>query len=72
MVEILALAHERACEGELAATLHADLEARRLPDIARLRARFTPDPASLPKITVAVVPLEAYQALLGPAAGDVA
>ena len=40
--------------------------------MARLRARFTPDPASLPEIDVPVVPLEAYQALLGAGAGEAA
>lgn len=72
MVELLALAHERACEGELATALQADLDAKRLPDMNRLRARFTPDPASLPEINIPVVPLEAYQALLGASAGDAA
>ncbi len=70
MVELLTLAHERACEAELANALQGELDAKRLPDMARLRARFTPDPASLPEINVPVVALEAYHALLG--AGDAA
>ena len=40
MVELLALAHERACETELADRLAADLDAGRLPDLAALRGRF--------------------------------
>ncbi len=72
MVELLALAHERACEGELASALQANLDARRLPDMAHLRARFTPDPASLPEINIPVVPLDVYQALLGAGAGEAA
>jgi hypothetical protein len=64
MVELLALAHERACEAELAAILAEDLAENRLPDMARLRARFAPDPASLPDVTVTLVPLSAYDTLL--------
>jgi hypothetical protein len=45
MVDLLALAHDRGCEAELAADLAADREAGRLPDMTVLRARFTPDPA---------------------------
>lgn len=64
MVELLALAHERACEAELADLLEADLAAGRLPDMARLRARFAPDPASLPTIVVPLVSLDTYNDLL--------
>jgi hypothetical protein len=49
MVDLLALAHERACEAALAEQLAADLDAGRLPDIARLRVRFAPDPAQPPR-----------------------
>jgi hypothetical protein len=65
MVSLLALAHERACEAELATLLTADLAAAQLPDIAALRARFAPDPAALPEIVVHLTPLIAYEALLG-------
>ena len=37
------MAHERACEAELADLLAQDLDEGRLPDIA-LRTRFSPDP----------------------------
>ena len=47
-VDLLALAHDRGCEAELAKTLAADLGAGRLPDITALRARFAPDPACVP------------------------
>jgi len=43
MVELLSLAHERGCESQLADALAACLEARQLPDLAALRARFAPD-----------------------------
>ena len=63
MVELLALAHDRACEGELAEALDADADAGRLPDLAFLRAYFGPDPASVPLIDVEVVPLSIYDEL---------
>jgi len=65
MVDLLALAHERGCEGELADKLSAALKARKLPDMAALRAHFAPDPAELPNVVVQLVPLDAYEALIG-------
>ena len=44
MVELLALAHERGCEREMAAQLADGLQAGALPDMAALRNRFAPDP----------------------------
>jgi transposase InsO family protein len=69
MVNLLALAHERGCEAELATLLGADLAAGQLPDITALRARFAPDPAALPEIVVRLTPLIAYEALLGAGTG---
>ena len=63
-VELLALAHDRACEAELAEALDADVDAGRLPDLAFLRAYFGPDPTSVPLIDVAVVPLSVYDELV--------
>jgi hypothetical protein len=60
MVELLALAHERACEAELGAAIDADLEAGRLPDLAALRQRFRPDTATVPDVVVELVPLALY------------
>ncbi len=37
---LLALAHERACEGELADVLEGEMQASRLPDLKALEARF--------------------------------
>lgn len=68
MVELLALAHERACEAELAVCLAGDLAASRLPDLAALRRRFAPDPAALPAIVVRLAPLAAYDTLIRGAA----
>jgi hypothetical protein len=63
-VELLALAHDRACESELAEALDADVDAGRLPDLPFLRATFGPSPASVPLIDVEVVPLSAYDELV--------
>jgi hypothetical protein len=65
MVDLLALAHDRGCEADLAAQLTVDLAAVRLPDIVALRTRFAPDPASLPEVVVHLTPLSSYEVLLG-------
>jgi hypothetical protein len=62
-VELLALAHERACEAELADVVAAELDAGRLPDLAALRQRFGPDETSVPSVAVELVPLAAYDEL---------
>ena len=64
MVDLLALAHDRGCEAELAIFPAGHLADNQLPDIAALRTRFAPDPASLPDVVVELIPLSAYQALL--------
>jgi len=63
IVELLSLAHDRACEAELATLLSEHLAAGRLPDLAALRVRFAPDPARLPEVLVELVPLSLYEAL---------
>lgn len=65
MVDLLSLAHDRGCEADLATVLAADLDAHRLPDMAALRARFSPDPAALPGVVVHLAPLSGYEVLLG-------
>ena len=65
MVELLAMAHERNCESDLAGQLSACLQAGQLPDMRVLRARFAPDPARLPTVVVHLAPLSAYEDLLG-------
>ena len=62
-VELLALAHDRACEAELAQVIDAELDTGRLPDLALLRERFGPSPASVPVIDVKLVALNAYDEL---------
>jgi hypothetical protein len=63
MVGLLALAHDRACEAELARAIEADLDAGALPDLDRLRARFQPDRAMVPQVAIALAPLCAYDEL---------
>jgi hypothetical protein len=65
MVDLLALAHERGCEAELAGQLDADLDAGQLPDLGRLRAHFAPDPACMPQVMVQLAPLASYECLIG-------
>jgi hypothetical protein len=62
-VELLALAHDRGCEVELARLIDAELDADRLPDLAMLNERFAPNPASVPVIEVKFVPLSTYDEL---------
>ena len=67
MVDLLALAHERGCEAELAGQLTADLEAGRLPNPLQLRAHFAPDAARVPHVVVKLHGLDAYECLVGAA-----
>jgi transposase InsO family protein len=72
MVELLSLAHDRACEAELAGMLTEHLEADRLPDLAMLRGYFAPDPARLPEVCVNLVSLSAYETLMEGYLGEAA
>jgi len=63
MVGLLALAHDRACEAELAAAIDTELDTGRLPDLDDFARRFAPDPAAIPDITVELVPLHLYDEL---------
>jgi len=69
MVELLALAHERSCEAELADQLEAGLDAGVLPDIKLLRAQFRPESQPVPTVVVTLAPLSVYDEL---ARGDAA
>lgn len=64
MVGLLALAHERACEVELACELDHLIETDMLPDLAALESRFGPAPSSIPDVTVTLPSLALYDALL--------
>jgi hypothetical protein len=64
-VELLALAHDRGCEADLAAQLEEDLRQKRLPDIPALHALFAPPPESLPRVNVQLAELSSYDGLVG-------
>ena len=66
-VKLLAIAHEHGCEAELADALTVCLKDDKLPDLDVLRARFAPDPTTLPKIDVQMPTIDTYEALLGQA-----
>src|SRR5664279_5655353 len=73
MVALLALAHDRGCEAELAAALTEQM-ARPEPatiDVAALQARFAPVPAQLPVVVVNLPSVASYDLLL-PSLGAVA
>ena len=63
IVGLLALAHDRACEAELAEAIDAELDAGRLPDLDMLNRRFAAVPAAIPDVTVEVAPLHLYDEL---------
>ena len=63
IVGLLALAHDRACEAELAGAIDAELDAGRLPDLDTLGRRFAPHPTAIPDITVEAAPLRLYDEL---------
>jgi hypothetical protein len=63
LVGLLALAHERACEAELAQAIDADLDAGKLPDLDALRQRFAPAAAAVPDVVVELAPLHLYDEL---------
>ena len=66
MVDLLFIAHERACEAELAHLLSADLADGNLPDPDALTLRLTPRHMTLPKdVAVAHPSLDSFDALLG-------
>jgi len=72
-VELLALAHDRGCERELAEELARVLDAGELPELAALRIIFGPDPAQLPIVHVQLASLNSYEVLMGTVqAGEVA
>ena len=64
MVALLSLAHDRACEAQLALVLADDLDQRRVPDLNALLARFAPDPARLPDVLVQLASLSSYDVLM--------
>ena len=71
MVGILALAHERACEAELALALQAALDDGVLPDLKALTERFRPKDAALPVVVITLPSLALYD-LIAPSLGEAA
>ena len=71
-VELLSLAHERACEAQLATVLTELLTRQEIPDMQALRAMFAPDPASLPEVCVRLEPLSVYESLAEDPVGEAA
>ena len=69
MVDLLFIAHDQACEGELAHLLVADLDAGRVPDPKALASRLAPRHMALPRdVAVAHPSLDSFDALLGASA----
>ena len=66
MVGLLALAHERACEADLAAELDNLIAADRLPDLDALLRQFAPAECRIADVTVTLPSPASYDALLVP------
>jgi hypothetical protein len=64
MVGLLALAHDRACEAELAIELRTILDAGEVPDLTALQQRFLPAAMAVPDVTVTIPAAVAYDVLL--------
>ena len=71
MVGLLALAHDRGVEADLATAIDATLEAGELPDLAALRHRFTPTATAAPEISVILPSLASYDRLIMLAGAEV-
>ena len=72
MVGLLALAHDRGVEADLALALDAILDAGELPVLALLIRRFTPATTTAPAVSVILPPVAAYDRLLARTANGVA
>ena len=69
MVALLALAHDRGCEAELAVALTEQMTVREaggngVIDVPALQARFAPVPPTMPNIVVSLPPVASYDVLL--------
>jgi hypothetical protein len=66
MVALLALAHDRGCEAELADALTAQMQrpGAGTIDLPALQARFAPVRPCLPEVAVSLPPVASYDALL--------
>jgi hypothetical protein len=64
IVGLLVLAHDHACEAELAELITAELVTGRLPDAKSLRARLRPPASELPDRPVTLTPLARFDRLM--------
>jgi hypothetical protein len=68
MVALLALAHDRGCEAELAVALTEQMAGpgagNGVIDVAALQAKFAPVPTMMPDIVVSLPPVASYDVLL--------
>ena len=71
MVGLLALAHDRGVEADLAVAIDAGLDAGELPDLAAMLRRFTPVATAAPEVLVILPPLAAYDRLIAMAGAEV-
>jgi hypothetical protein len=71
-VELLGLAHDCACEAELARVLETELDAGRLPSLDLLRERFRPVSVAVPVVVIEAVSLGLYDELGTISRGDAA
>ncbi len=62
---VLWLAHDQACEAELAATLTGILDGQGLPDLKDLQQHFQRPGNEPADVAVDIPPSETYDALLG-------
>jgi hypothetical protein len=62
-VALLALAHDGACEAELAVVLDETLDAGALPDPIALERRFAPVAAAAPEVVVTLPSFDSHDAL---------
>jgi hypothetical protein len=67
-VDLLALAHDKGCEAELAAQIEEDIRQNRQPDMVALRTLFTPSPEAFPIVEVRLADLSSYNQLVKTAA----
>ena len=72
MVGLLALAHDRGVEAELAVAIDAGLDVGELPDLAAMLRRFTPVAAAAPEVLVILPPLASFDRLIALAGASLA
>jgi hypothetical protein len=70
MVGLLALAHDRGVEADLAAAIDAGLDVGEPPDLAAMLRRFTPVAAAAPEVLVILPPLATFDRLIALAANE--